>query len=454
MTRSAPDGFIAVLFSPFREPNEQAGCHSRRPEQPASNPHIVAETYSRGSLFPFPRPCDDTRVSTRVKAAAFRPVVRRRSAHALAGHRDLRRATGGACPVDGRRNMAELGIRRLAIRAFHGCSLRPGWDSRSWSSPGAAPGRRWSSAVRSAMRGQEPLATPRRSPSRSWTAPKCLMAAEVLRRWPGFHAGLVRLGDGFAVVVAVAVAALVGASLGTLAVMLAGAPLWPTPWRGFLTGMVGDGMGVLLVAPPVLAWSRYRWSAMPPPAQAGRNRRPVPRARRGRHRRVFRGRARRRPFAARVPAVPGRDLGRHAFRRARRDGGDTPHVRRRARRPRARRAAGHGGAVRARDPAHPGLARLRRRDGAARRRGHIERDETMRALGESEQRATGAVRAGARRDLHPRRRDARRRTRARRQPGGRGPARRAPERAPGAPHLSTSTPNHRPTPIVAALDGI
>jgi PAS domain S-box-containing protein len=94
-----------------------------------------------------------------------------------------------------------------------------------------------------------------------------MLAAELLRRWPGFRTGLLRLGDGFAVVVAVGVAAVAGALLGTLAVILFGTPPWATPWRAFLTWMVGDGMGVLLVAPPILAWSRYRWSAMPPPGR-------------------------------------------------------------------------------------------------------------------------------------------------------------------------------------------
>ena len=129
--------------------------------------------------------------------------------------------------------MAEPGSSSARDTGVPWLQPRPGLGSRSWSSPGAVAGRRWCRQCRSAMRGHEPSAT------RPADRPRARGRAEVPDGGggPAPVAGLsrrllVRLGDGFAVVVAVAVAALVGASLGTLAVMLAGAPLWPTAWRG------------------------------------------------------------------------------------------------------------------------------------------------------------------------------------------------------------------------------
>jgi PAS domain S-box-containing protein len=94
-----------------------------------------------------------------------------------------------------------------------------------------------------------------------------LVGALLLRRWPGFRADLSRLRDAFALVVAIALTALIAATIGTMGVLTAGAPSWTGYGRAFSTWLVGDGMGALVVAPPLLSWSRYRWSAPPTPAR-------------------------------------------------------------------------------------------------------------------------------------------------------------------------------------------
>ncbi|HEY8548363.1 MAG TPA: MASE1 domain-containing protein [Vicinamibacterales bacterium] len=92
---------------------------------------------------------------------------------------------------------------------------------------------------------------------------EAFLAAALLRAWPGFRSDLSRLGDAFALVIAMAISASVGAVGGALVTAAIATPGWPSVGRGLTTWMVGDGMGALLVAPPVMAWWRYRRSAPP-----------------------------------------------------------------------------------------------------------------------------------------------------------------------------------------------
>ena len=96
---------------------------------------------------------------------------------------------------------------------------------------------------------------------------QAVAGALVLKAWPSFRVDLSRLVDAFALVVAIAVTAIAGALVGTVATFAIGAPEWTSVGRGLITWMVGTGMGGLLVAPPLLAWSGYRRHARPSPAR-------------------------------------------------------------------------------------------------------------------------------------------------------------------------------------------
>jgi PAS domain S-box-containing protein len=93
-----------------------------------------------------------------------------------------------------------------------------------------------------------------------------LVGALILRHWPGFRTELSRLRDAFALVVAAACAATLGA-LGATGLIAAHVPAFDSFGRAFATWLVGHGMGVLVVAPPLLSWSRYRATSRPSPAR-------------------------------------------------------------------------------------------------------------------------------------------------------------------------------------------
>jgi PAS domain S-box-containing protein len=93
-----------------------------------------------------------------------------------------------------------------------------------------------------------------------------LVGALLLRHWPGFRPELSRLRDAFALVVAIACAAAVGA-LGATSLIAANTPEIASFGRAFSTWLVGHGMGALVAAPPLLSWSRYRLSSPPTPAR-------------------------------------------------------------------------------------------------------------------------------------------------------------------------------------------
>ena len=96
---------------------------------------------------------------------------------------------------------------------------------------------------------------------------QAVVGALVMRAWPSFRADLSRLVDAFALVVAIAVTAIAGALASTLATLAFGTPAWPSIGRGVLTWMVGTGMGGLLVAPPLMSWWGYRRHGRPSPAR-------------------------------------------------------------------------------------------------------------------------------------------------------------------------------------------
>ncbi len=115
--------------------------------------------------------------------------------------------------------------------------------------------------------GQEPLDTLLPWLLAAIDTGQSVVGALVLRSWRGFRTDLSRLRDAFAIVIAIGISAAVGATAGSVAIVATGTPAWPGLGRGIATWMVGDGMGSLLVAPPIMAWWRYRWVAPPPPAR-------------------------------------------------------------------------------------------------------------------------------------------------------------------------------------------
>jgi PAS domain S-box-containing protein len=96
---------------------------------------------------------------------------------------------------------------------------------------------------------------------------QAVVGALVLRAWPSFRPDLSRLVDAFALVVTIAVSAIAGALVGTLATLIIGQPAWPSVGRGLVTWMVGTGMGGLLIAPPLMSWWGYRRHTLPSPAR-------------------------------------------------------------------------------------------------------------------------------------------------------------------------------------------
>jgi PAS domain S-box-containing protein len=93
-----------------------------------------------------------------------------------------------------------------------------------------------------------------------------LFGALLLRHWPGFRADLSRLRDAFALVVAIPCAAVLGA-LAATGLIAAHAAVFGSFGRAFSTWFVGHGMGALVAAPPLLSWARYRVTSPPTPAR-------------------------------------------------------------------------------------------------------------------------------------------------------------------------------------------
>ncbi len=86
-----------------------------------------------------------------------------------------------------------------------------------------------------------------------------VVGVSLLLRWPGFQPSLQRLRDVSALIVCGALAAGVGSSLGVLGIVLFGRPTWANfPFRLLPVWWLGDAMGILIVAPTILVWSRWR----------------------------------------------------------------------------------------------------------------------------------------------------------------------------------------------------
>ena len=177
----------------------------------------------------------------------------------------------------------------------------------------------------SASAGAPPWSAPAPTPSSRW------LAATLLARWPGFDSRLERPRDLTALLLSAALASLTGALIGTTGLWLVGITHPPT-FSAFVmrlsTWWLGDAMGVLVMAPPLLIWGRTRLSWPAPPESGDAQQPEMPAARGGDS--VVRG-ARRvlvsvvradavavGAFGDRIPAVPADHLGVDAVRRARR----------------------------------------------------------------------------------------------------------------------------------------
>jgi signal transduction histidine kinase/CheY-like chemotaxis protein len=95
-----------------------------------------------------------------------------------------------------------------------------------------------------------------------------LVAATMLARWPGFDSRLERPRDLTALLLSAALATLIGALIGTAGLWLVGIT-YPKGVMSFVTRLstwwLGDVMGVLVLAPPLLIWGRTRpsWPTLP-----------------------------------------------------------------------------------------------------------------------------------------------------------------------------------------------
>jgi PAS domain S-box-containing protein len=85
----------------------------------------------------------------------------------------------------------------------------------------------------------------------------------MLLRWPGFKPSLTRLRDVTALLTSGAVASLLGAGVGVLGMLLFIHATKVVPERAVPIWWVGDAMGILVFAPPVLAWAHVRLGPVP-----------------------------------------------------------------------------------------------------------------------------------------------------------------------------------------------
>jgi two-component system cell cycle sensor histidine kinase/response regulator CckA len=88
-------------------------------------------------------------------------------------------------------------------------------------------------------------------------------AAWMLSRWPGFKPSLTRLRDVTALITSGAVASLLGAGVGVMGMLLFMRATKVVPERLVPIWWVGDAMGILVFAPPVLAWAHVRLARVP-----------------------------------------------------------------------------------------------------------------------------------------------------------------------------------------------
>jgi PAS domain S-box-containing protein len=88
-------------------------------------------------------------------------------------------------------------------------------------------------------------------------------AAWLLARWPGFRAPLPRLRDLTALITCGAIASLIGAVIGASGLLLFMRLTKLAPGHAIQSWWVGDAMGILVFAPPVLTWVRTRPQRVP-----------------------------------------------------------------------------------------------------------------------------------------------------------------------------------------------
>jgi signal transduction histidine kinase len=83
---------------------------------------------------------------------------------------------------------------------------------------------------------------------------EALAAVFLLRRYVGFQNKIERIRDVVGLVTVSIVCTTIGASIGTLTLMLTGNGAWPSFWAIWFTWWIGDLLGALVVAPVLLTW--------------------------------------------------------------------------------------------------------------------------------------------------------------------------------------------------------
>ncbi len=83
---------------------------------------------------------------------------------------------------------------------------------------------------------------------------EAVVAVYILKKIVGFHPEIDRISDVVGLVLVAIFCTTIGATIGTITLMLLGFGNWPSFWPIWITWWVGDLLGALVVAPLLLAW--------------------------------------------------------------------------------------------------------------------------------------------------------------------------------------------------------
>ena len=87
---------------------------------------------------------------------------------------------------------------------------------------------------------------------------EALVAVYLLKKVVGLHISVDRIGDVVGLVLVSLICTTIGASIGTITLMLTGNGQWQSFWAIWITWWIGDLLGALVVAPLLLTWTLIR----------------------------------------------------------------------------------------------------------------------------------------------------------------------------------------------------
>ncbi|MCX6035781.1 MAG: MASE1 domain-containing protein [Chloroflexi bacterium] len=89
-----------------------------------------------------------------------------------------------------------------------------------------------------------------------------LVAVTLLKKFVGLHNEIDRIQDVVGLVLISLVCTTIGASIGTITLMLTGNGAWQTFWAIWVTWWIGDLLGALVVAPMLLTWLSFPYARL------------------------------------------------------------------------------------------------------------------------------------------------------------------------------------------------